>query len=169
MQAERLTKQIPTQPEVNGNDHHSNVQVNGPSRPIPITPLLILHEILQSNFAHPHNGRGIMQTPMIDQYIVRGAQLQLPNLVTHVMGQYPYDIKTRLLQPNELPNVVYYYNDKGQLYLDSQGTHSNLEVTGVSAARSDDAAEHQRNPVQKQLNPPVVGYATCSAKMSLGR
>ena len=103
---------------LNGNNPPSNVQVNGSIRPIPITPLVIPHEIPQSNYAHPHNGRRILQTPMIDKYNVPGAHLNFPNLVTQGMGQYPYDMNTVILLPNELPNVAYYYNANGQLYLD---------------------------------------------------
>ena len=36
------------------------------------------------------------------------------------------------------------------------GTHSNLEVTDVSAARGDDATQQQRNPLRRQLNPPII-------------
>ena len=119
---------------------------------------MIPHEIPQSNYAHPHNGRGILQIPMTDQYNVPGAQLHLPILVTKGMRQYPYDINAGILQPNEHPSVAYYYNANGQLYLDTQGTHSNLEVTGVGAARSDDAAQQQRNPLRRPLNPPVIPH-----------
>ena len=72
-QVGRLTKQIPTQPNINGNNPPDNIQVNGPDRPIPITPLVKLHEIPQSNYAHPHFGRRILQTPMIYQYNMPGA------------------------------------------------------------------------------------------------
>ena len=52
------------------------------------------------------------------------------------------DTNPVILQPNELPNVAYYYNANDQLYLNTQGTHSNLEMTDVGAARSDDATQH---------------------------
>ena len=71
--------------------------------------------------------------------------------------QFPYNINTGILQPNELSNVAYYYNANGQLYLDTLGTPSNLEVTDVGAARSDDATQQQRNPLRRQLNPPGLG------------
>ena len=72
--------------------------------------------------------------------------------------QYPYDTNPGMLQSNELPNVAYYYNAKGQLYLHTQCTHSNLEVTDVGAARSDDATQQQRNLLRRQLNPPVLPH-----------
>ena len=97
---------------------------------------------------------------MIDQDNVPGAQLRLSNLDTQGIGQYPYDTNAGILQPNELRNVVYYFNANGQLYLDTQGTHTNeyLENTGVDAARSDDATQQQRNPLRRQLNPPVMQH-----------
>ena len=68
----------------------------------------------------------------------------------------PNDTNHGILQPHELPNVAYYYNTDDQLYMDTQGTHSNLEVTDVGAARSDDATQKQRNPLRRQLNPLVM-------------
>ena len=47
MQAGRLTRQIPAQPNINGNNPPDNIQVNGPIGPIPITPLVIPHELPQ--------------------------------------------------------------------------------------------------------------------------
>ena len=64
MQAERLTRQIPTQPNNNGINPPDNIQVNGPVRPKPNKPLVIPHEIPQSNFVQLHFGRRIIQTPM---------------------------------------------------------------------------------------------------------
>ena len=55
------------------------------------------------------------------------------------MGQYPNDINAGILQPSEIPNVAYYYNAKGQLYLDTQVTHSNLETFDVGAARCENS------------------------------
>ena len=100
---------------------------------------MIQLDIPQSNYVHLHNGRRILQTPTMDQYNVPFAQLHLPNLVTQNTVQYPKDTNAETLQPNEPPNIAYYYNTNSQLYLDTQGTHSNLEVTDVSAARGDDA------------------------------
>ena len=73
MQAERLTRQISAQPNINGNISPDKIHVNGPIRPIPITPLVIQLEIPQPSYAHPNNGRGTLQTPMIDQYNILGA------------------------------------------------------------------------------------------------
>ena len=157
VQAERLTRQIPTRPEAN-NDPSTNVQVNGPIRSIPITPLAIPHEIPQPNYVHPYNKRGILQAPMIDQYNIPGVQSRLPNLTTQGTGHYPYDISAGILPPNERSNVAYYYNASGQLYLDTQGSHSNLDATSGRAARSINAAQQQRNPSRRQLNPPVMPH-----------
>ena len=60
-------------------------------------------------------------------------------------------MNAEILQPNELPNVAYYYNANGQLYLDTQGTQSSL---GGGAARSDNATQQQRNILRRQLNQP---------------
>ena len=149
---------MPTQPNTNGNISPDNIQVNVPIRPITIASLVIPHEISQSNYAYPHNGRGILQTPIMDQYIVPGVQLHLSNLVTQGMVQHPYDTNAAILQPNEPPNAAYYYNANGQLYLETQGAHSNLEVTDVCAGRGDEATQQQRNPLRRQLNPPVMPH-----------
>ena len=86
IRAERLTRQIPTQPDINLTTYATSptgIQGNGPFRFIPITPLVIPHEIPQPNDAHPYNGRGILQTPMIGQYKVPPAtQFHLPNEAT---------------------------------------------------------------------------------------
>ena len=132
--------------------------MNGSIKPIPITPLVIPHEIPQPNYAHPYNGRGTLQTPMMNQYSVPGVKLNLPNLVTQGMGQYPYDINAGILQPNELPNVAYYCNANVQLYMGIQGTHSNLETADVGAARGDNSTQQQRHPLRRQLNPPVMPH-----------
>ena len=47
MEAERLTRQRPTQLNINGNNPPDNIQVNGLIRAIPITPLVIPNEIPQ--------------------------------------------------------------------------------------------------------------------------
>ena len=74
------------------------------------------------------------------------------------MGQYPYDINAGILQPSELPNVAYYCNAIGQLYLDTQGTHSNLETFDVGAARCENSTQQQKNPLRRQLNTPVMSH-----------
>ena len=158
MQAERVTRQIPTQPEVNNNDSSSNIRVNGPIRPVPITPLVIPQEVPPLNYAHPYNGRGILQTPMIDHHNIPGAQVNLPNLATQGVGQYPYDINAVIPPPNEFSKSAYYYNANGQLYLDAQGIHSNLVAATGNSARNDNAAQQHRNPSRRQLNPPVMPH-----------
>ena len=41
---------------------------------------------------------------------------------------------------------------------DTQGTHSNMETADVGPARSDNNAQQQRNPLRRQLNPPVMSH-----------
>ena len=149
IQTEKLTRQIPTQTDITGNNPLTVIQGNGPFRPIPITPLVIRHEIPQPNYAHPYNGRGILQTPMIDQYNVPATRFHLPNLATQNIVQYPYNTNAEILQSNEPLNVAYYYNGNCQLYPDTQGTHSNLEMTDVGVARGDNATQQQRNPLHE--------------------
>ena len=116
IQAERLTRQIPTQPDIFGNNPSTGIQGNGHFRLIPITPLVIPHEIPQPNYAHPFNGRGILQTPMIGQYNVPPVtKFHLPNEATQNVVQYPYNTNAEILQSNEPSNVAYFYNANGQL------------------------------------------------------
>ena len=84
-----LTRQIPIQSDTDNNNPTAVIQGNWPIRPVPITPLVTPHQIPQPKYAHPYNGRGILQTPMIDHYNVPGAQSGVSNLVTQSMSQYP--------------------------------------------------------------------------------
>ena len=74
------------------------------------------------------------------------------------MIQPPYNQSTEILQRDGPVNVAYYFNANGQLYLDTRGTHSNMETTDVGPARSDNNAQHQRNLLRRQLNPPVMPH-----------
>ena len=94
-----------------------------------------------------HKTGGILQTPMINQYNLPATQFQLPNLATQKMMQLAYNPNTELLQQDWPVNVAYYYIANGQLYLDTQGTHSNMEMTDVGPARGDNATQQQRNPL----------------------
>ena len=62
IRAERLTRQIPVKSEIDNNNPSAVVQGNGPIRPIPITPVVIPHEIPQPNYARPYNGGNIADT-----------------------------------------------------------------------------------------------------------
>ena len=44
------------------------------------------------------------------------------------------------------------------MYLDTQGTHSNLETTNVGPVHGDSASQQQRNLPRRQLNPPVMPH-----------
>ena len=72
--------------------------------------------------------------------------------------QLPYNPNTEIVQSDGPVNVTYYYNANCQLYLDTQGTHSKMETTEVGPARSDSNAQQQRNPLRRQLNPPVMPH-----------
>ena len=62
------------------------------------------------------------------------------------------------MQPDGPVNVAYYYNANGQLYLDTQGTYSNIDTTDVGPARGDNTTQQQRNPLRRQLNPLVMPH-----------
>ena len=79
-------------------------------------------------------------------------------ILAHKMMQLAYNPSTELLQHDGPVNVAYYYIANGQLYLDTQGTHSNMEMTDVGPARGDNATQQQRNPLRRQLNPPVLPH-----------
>ena len=64
------------------------------------------------------------------------------------MIQPTYNPSTEILQPDGPVTVAYYYNANGQFYLDTQGTHSNMETADVSPARSDNNAQ-QEEPLTK--------------------
>ena len=147
VRAERPARQIPIQSNTDSNIPPAVAQRNGPIRPIPITPVVIPHEIPQPNYTRPCNGGGILRTPTVNQFGVPAHQFQLPNLAAQNMIQPPYNPSTEILQPDGPVYVAYYYNANGQLYLDTQGTHSNMETTDVGSARSDNNAQHPRNPL----------------------
>ena len=153
---EKPARQMPIRDDTGGNTLPAAVQGNEPFRPIPITPVVIPHEIPQPSYTRPYNGGGILQIPMINQFNVPATQFQLPNSATQNIMQLPYSPNTEILQSDGLINVAYYYNANGQLYLDTQGTHSNMEITDVGLARGDNATQEQRNPLRRQLNPPVM-------------
>ena len=95
---------------------------------------------------------------MVNQFGVPATQFQLPNLAAQNMIQPPYNPSTEIFQPNGPVNVAYYYNANGQLYMDTQGTHSKMETTDVGPARSDNNAQHRRNPLRRQFNPLVMPH-----------
>ena len=146
VRAERPARQIPIRSDTDINIPPAATLRNGPIRLIPITPVVIPHENPQPNYTRPYNGGGILQTPMVNQFGVQATQFQLPNLAAQNMIQLPYNPSTEILQPDGPVNVAYYYNANGQLYLDTQGSHSNMEATDVGPARSDNNAQQQRNP-----------------------
>ena len=158
VRADRPARQIPIRSDTDSNIPPAVVQGNGPIRPIPITPVVIPHEIPQPNYTQPYNGGGILQTPMVNQFGVLATQFQLPSLAAQNMIQPPHNPSTEILQHDGPVNVAYYYNANGQLYLDTQGTHSNMETADVGPARSDNNAQQQRNPLRRQLNPPVMPH-----------
>ena len=143
--AERLTRELPQRADTSNNNLYANAQRNGPIRPVPITPLVIPQEIPQLDYAHMYNGRGILQTPAINQYNIPTIQPQLPNLNTLDLIQITYNPYAETLQPNGTGSVAYYYNAEGQLYLDTQGSHSNLDTTSVGSVLGDNATQQQRN------------------------
>ena len=53
VRAERPARQIPIRSDTDSNIPPAVVQGNGPIRPIPITPLVIPHEIPQLNYTRP--------------------------------------------------------------------------------------------------------------------
>ena len=120
--------------------------------------MVIPHEIPQLNYTRPYNGGGILQTPMVNQYGVPATHFQLPKSAAQNVIQPSYNPSTEILHPDGQVNVAYYYNANGQLYLDTQGTHSNIETTDVGPARNDNSAQQQRNPLRRQLNPPVLSH-----------
>ena len=50
-------------------------------------PVVIPHEIPQPNFTRPYNGGGILQTPIVNQFVVPATQFQLPILAAQNMIQ----------------------------------------------------------------------------------
>ena len=86
------------------------------------------------------------------------AQIQLPNLNAQEMVQIPYDPNAEILQSSGPGNVAYYYNAEGQLYLDTQGSHSNLETTSVCPLLGDNAIQQQGILPRRQFNPPVMPH-----------
>ena len=158
VRAERPARQIHIRSDTDSNVPPAVVQGNGPIRPTPITPMVIPHEIPQPNYSRPYNGGGILLTPMVNQFGVPATQFQLPNLAAQNMRQPPYNPSTEILQPDGPVNIAYYHNANGQLYLDTQGTHSNMETTDVGPARSGNNAQQQRNPLRRQLNPLVMPH-----------
>ena len=56
VRAERLTRQIPIRSDTDINIPPAVIQGNGPIRPIPITLVVIPHEIPQPNYTRPYNG-----------------------------------------------------------------------------------------------------------------
>ena len=158
LRAERLTRQILQQPDTDNNNPSVNTQGNGPIRPIPITPIVIPQEIPQIGYANMHNGRGILQTPAISQYNMPNAHLQLPGLNNLNMAQIPNNPNTEAIQLNGPGNVAYYYNAEGQLYLDTQGSHGNLDSTSVGPVHGDNVTQQHWNPPRRQLNPPVMPH-----------
>ena len=91
-------------------------------------------------------------------YNVPATQFQLSNLAPQNIMQLPYNPNTEILQSDGPVNVAYYYNANSQFYLDSQGTHSNMELTDVGSAQGDNAPRQQRSPLRRQLNPPVMRH-----------
>ena len=56
VRAERPARQLPIRPDTDSNIPPAATQRNGPIRPIPITPVVIPHEIPQRNYTRPYNG-----------------------------------------------------------------------------------------------------------------
>ena len=158
VRAERPASQISMRPNTDSNIASTVAQGNGPIRPIPNTPVVIPHEISQPDYTRPYNGGGILQTPTVSQFGMPVAQLHFPNLAAQNMTQPQYNPSTEILHPSGPVNVAYYYNANGKSYLDTQGTHSNIETAGVGPARSDNNAQQQRNPLRRQLNTPVMPH-----------
>ena len=138
VRAERPARQIPIRSDADSNIPPAVTQGNGPISPIPITPVVIPHEIPQPNYTRQYNEGGILQTPMVNQFVVPVTQFQLPSLAAQNMLQPPYNTSTEILRP---VNVAFYCNANGQLYLDTQGTHSYMETTDLGPARSDNNAQ----------------------------
>ena len=66
VRAKRPARQIPIRSNTDSNISPAVAQRNGPIRPIPITPVVIPHEIPQPNYTRPYNGGGILRTPTVN-------------------------------------------------------------------------------------------------------
>ena len=72
-----------------------------------------------------------MKTNFGDPYIAPNAQLHMSNFLTQDAIQIQQSRITNTQHPSNLSNDGYYYNSAGQLYLDTQGVHSNSGVAGA--------------------------------------
>ena len=123
---------MPPLSQSNANNSLSNLQRNGPIRPVPITPIVIPQKIPIVNQPHQNNRtRGILQTPLRDQIFNPNTQQHMSSLIGSEAIPFQHAGITNIQHPGNLDNPRYYYNSAGQLYLDPQGTHHNPGVAEI--------------------------------------
>ena len=80
MRPEGFIRQIPSLPDNDTNDPASNTNGNGPFKPLPKTPIVMPRMQIPNRIHQSNQNKGILQTPLLDQYVASNAQLWGRNL-----------------------------------------------------------------------------------------
>ena len=149
--------QMPPLSQSNANNSLSNLQRNGPIRPVPITQMVIPQEIPIANQPHQNNRtKGILQTPLRDQKFNPNTQQHMSRLIGREAIPFQHAGTTNIQHPGNLDNSGYYYNSAGQLYLEPQGIHTNPGVAEIYPTQAYSSMHEQPTHRRMQLNPPVM-------------